>query len=108
MKYISAVIQLDPDAPYRCDKEVNQIFQGPRRQLLEIKLQNGAVLTRHRAHEPITVLCLAGRGRFFAGEELEDIQEMRPGTLVTLEPDVLHEVAAEPAIHILVTKFKES
>ena len=81
MKYISAVIQLDPDAPYRCDKEVNQIFQGPRRQLLEIKLQNGAVLTRHRAHEPITVLCLAGRGRFFAGEELEDIQEMRPGTL---------------------------
>lgn len=106
MKNISAVFQLSPAAPADGDKVVNQIFNGPRRQLLEIKLQNGAVLTKHRAGEPITVLCLAGGGRFFAGEEMEESQEMRPGTLVTLEANVLHEVSAEPAIHILVTKFK--
>lgn len=106
MKNISAVIHLDPAAPAGGDKDVNRIFDGPRRQLLEIKLQNGAVLTAHRADEPITVLCLAGSGRFFAGEELEESQTMRPGTLVTLEPNVLHEVTAEPTIHILVTKFK--
>ena len=108
MKYISAVVQLEAAAAGNSDKEVNQVFTGTRRQLLEIKLQNNAVLTRHRASEPITVLCLAGGGRFFAGEELEESRAMRPGTLVTLEANVLHEVAAQPTIHILVTKFKES
>jgi len=109
MKNISAVIHLGPATPAGgADKEVNQIFKGERRLLLEIKLQNSAVLSKHRAGEPITVFCIAGAGRFFAGEELEESQEMRPGTLVTLEADVLHEVTAAPNIHILVTRFKES
>lgn len=107
MTIISAVIQLDQTTIVEGDKEVRQVFNGPRRQLLEIKLQNGAVLTKHRANEPITVLCLAGNGRFMAGEGLEESQEMRPGTLVTLEAGILHEVAAEPNIHFLVSKFKE-
>ena len=107
MTNISAVFQLDQTTIDEGDKSVQQIFNGPRRQLLEIKLQNGAVLTKHRANEPITVLCLAGSGRFMAGEDLEESQKMRVGTLVTLEAGILHEVAAEPEIHILVSKFKE-
>ena len=62
MTNISAVIQLDQTTNTEGDKDVQQVFNGPRRQLLEIKLRNGAVLTKLRAAEPITVLCLAGSG----------------------------------------------
>jgi quercetin dioxygenase-like cupin family protein len=63
-------------------------------------------LSKHKANEPITVFCLAGSGTFRAGKDLEDRQKLVAGTLITLEPEIEHEVAAEPAIHILVTKFK--
>jgi quercetin dioxygenase-like cupin family protein len=108
MKNITAVLRLEPAMTEGKDKDASVIFNGPRRQLLEIKLQNGAVLSKHRAAEPITVLCISGSGRFFAGEDLDESVEMSPGTLVTLEPNIQHEVAAEPNIHILVTKFKEN
>lgn len=42
------------------DKEVKEIFKGAKRHLVEIKLQNGAVLPKHKAAVPITVLCLSG------------------------------------------------
>ncbi len=108
MKNITAVLRLDPSIAEGKDKDASVIFNGPRRQLLEIKLQNGAILTKHRAAEPITVLCISGSGRFFAGEDLDESVEMSPGTLVTLEPNVQHEVVADPSIHFLVTKFKEN
>ena len=43
-------------------KEVKEIFSGTRRHLIEITLRNNAILTRHKAVEPITILCLAGNG----------------------------------------------
>lgn len=90
------------------NKEVNKLFDGPFRTLLEVRLQNGAVLSKHKATEPITVLCLSGKGVFRAGSAMDDEQDMRPGTLITLEADIEHEVVADPAIRILVTKFKNS
>ena len=90
------------------DKEVNQLFDGAFRKLVEVRLQNGAVLSRHKANEPITVFCLSGAGVFRAGKDLEDSQILRAGTLITLEAGVEHEVVADPALHILVTKFKSS
>jgi quercetin dioxygenase-like cupin family protein len=110
MKNIQSVIDLSSGQPWEQDgdKQAREVFSGERRQLLEIRLRNGAVLTKHKAAEPITVLCLDGNGTFYAGAELEDAQKMTAGTLVTLEADVLHEVSAEPDIHILVTKFKNN
>ena len=90
------------------DKESGEIYRGPFRRIVEVRLQNGAVLSRHKADVPITVLCLAGSGMFTAGTDLEDSQEMRPGTLITLEADIEHEVTADPEIHIIVTKFTGS
>ena len=89
------------------DKEVNPLFDGAFRKLVEVRLQNGAVLSRHKANEPITVFCLSRDGGFRAGKDLEDSQTLRPGTLITLEAGVEHEVVADPALHILVTKFKD-
>ncbi len=87
-------------------KEVKKIFDGARRQILSIELRDNEVLSKHKASEPITVFCLAGSGTFRAGKDLEDEQKLVAGTLITLEPEIEHEVTAEPAIHILVTKFK--
>ena len=108
MKNIESVIDLSSGRPWlqEGDKQVKEVFSGERRQLLEIRLRNGAVLTKHKAAEPITVLCLDGSGTFSAGADLEESQKMTAGTLVTLKAEVLHELAAQPEIRILVTKFK--
>ena len=65
-------------------------------------------MPKHKAVEPITILCLAGKGLFRAGADLSDKCEFRAGTLVTLESNVEHEVVAQPALDLLVTKFKDS
>ena len=88
------VLDLEGSGEQTADKEVGVIFNGTVRRLVEVRLQNGATLARHHAKEPITVLCVAGAGIFNAGAELEESQEMRPGTLITLEAGVDHEVVA--------------
>lgn len=110
MKPIEFIKDFDigADAAFDKDKEVNQLFDGAFRKLVEVRLQNGAVLSRHKANEPITVFCLSGAGVFRAGKDLEDSQILRAGTLITLEAGVEHEVVADPTLHILVTKFKDS
>jgi quercetin dioxygenase-like cupin family protein len=90
------------------DRELNELFNGPRRRIVEVRLRNGAVLARHHAIEPITVMCLSGKGIFTAGSRLESSQDLRPGTLITLEGGVEHEVSAEPDLHLIVSKFKDS
>jgi quercetin dioxygenase-like cupin family protein len=89
------------------NKEVRELYNGARRRILDIKLRDNAVLNRHQAPEPITVLCLSGKGIFRAGENLEEELALSAGTFLTLEAGIPHEVAAEPEIHILVTRFKD-
>lgn len=88
-------------------KEVAKVFDGERRQIISVLLRKGDILPKHKASEPITVFCLAGKGVFRAGEDLEEEQQLKTGTLITLEAEIEHEVVAEPDIHILVTKFKD-
>jgi quercetin dioxygenase-like cupin family protein len=88
-------------------KQVKEIFSGARRLLIEVTLRNNEILTKHKAAEPITVLCLAGNGTFRAGRDLEDEEKLEAGTLLTLEAAVEHEVAAEPELRLLITKFRE-
>lgn len=110
MKYIELIKDLDLNSSevFEKDKEVSELFNGPFRKLVEVRLQNGATLSKHKANEPITVLCLAGSGVFRAGADLDDSRILRAGTLITLEARVEHEVVAEPALHLIVTKFKDS
>ncbi len=88
-------------------KEVREIYNGARRRMVEVKLRANAVLTKHRTPEPISVLCLSGRGVLTAGANLEESLELTAGTLLTLAGDIAHEVTAAPEIHLLVTKFKD-
>jgi len=86
-------------------KEANVLLSRDGQKVFDVKLSNSEKLARHTASSPITVLCLAGSGVFRAGEELEDEQPLRVGTLIALDAGIAHEVSAEPALHILVTKF---
>jgi quercetin dioxygenase-like cupin family protein len=110
MKHIKLIKDLDlrANTGLEKDKSVNELFNGPFRKLVEVRLQNGATLSKHKANEPITVFCVSGNGVFRAGSELDDSQELQAGTLITLEAGVEHEVVAEPELHLIVTKFKDS
>lgn len=107
MHYIELINEFDPDRLEVMDKDkaVNVLFKGPFRQVIEVRLQNSAVLSKHKADVPITVFCIAGKGVFRAGPGLVDAQPLRAGTLITVEAGIDHEVVADPALHIIVTKF---
>lgn len=109
MKHIELIetFELGGEIQSEKDIEAKQLYKGLGRQIMEVKLRNNSVLSKHKAAEPITVFCLAGNGKFLAGENLEDEQILEKGTLVTLDADILHEVSAESELHILVTKFKQ-
>ena len=89
------------------EKEVREIYNGARRRMVEVKLRENAVLTKHKTPEPISVLCLSGKGVFTAGTDLEDSLDLSAGVLLTLAGGIEHEVRAAPEIHLLVTKFKD-
>ena len=110
MQHIKLIKDFDvaPNTVLEKDKEVNELFNGPFRKLVEVRLQNGATLSKHKANEPITVFCVSGNGVFRAGSDLEDPFVLHAGALITLEAGVEHEVVAEPALHLIVTKFKDS
>lgn len=86
------------------DRQVELLFEGPRRKLMQITLRNGAALARHSVPVPITIQCVAGTGTLLAGEPRE-IAALSPGVFVTIEPSVVHEIEAHPAVSILLTQF---
>lgn len=85
-------------------KEVEQLFAGPGRTLLQITLRNNAVLEAHKASVPITIQCIAGSGILQVDQTAEPI-ELKPGVLVSIEANVLHEIKAGPDVSILLTQF---
>lgn len=99
--------ELDKISDSEKSKEVKKVFDGTRRQIISVILRKNEVLPKHKASEPITVFCLAGSGTLRAGKDLEDRQKLEPGTLITLEAELEHDIAAESEIHLLITKFKE-
>jgi len=88
------------------DKEVNPLFEGDRRKIIQITLRNKAILDSHKAAEPITIQCIAGNGLLIVGEEKDEV-ELKDGVLVTIEPNVVHEIRAITEVSVLLTKFKE-
>jgi quercetin dioxygenase-like cupin family protein len=88
------------------DKEVVSLFTGPRRTLVQITLRNGATLAAHKAAVPITIHCVAGSGTLTVSDPRAAVP-LKPGVLVTLEPDVAHEIVAAPSVSVLLTQFTD-
>jgi quercetin dioxygenase-like cupin family protein len=110
MKNIEVIQDLSVDTADEWVKDISvqEIFNGPFRRIVEVRLRNRSVLKRHKADVQITVQCLSGTGSFYAGSELDESVALHPGTLITLKAGVEHEVRANPQLHILVSKFKDS
>ena len=85
------------------DKQIEVLFSGPQRKLVQITLRENAVLAAHKAAVPITIQCIAGSGTLTV--ETADKVMLQSGVLVTIEPNVIHEITAQPAVSILLTQF---
>jgi len=88
------------------DTEISLLFDGARRKIMQITLRQNSVLKAHQAAEPITIQCVAGAGDLLDVTKKE-IYKLSPGVLITVEPEVVHEVRALPEVSILLTRFKE-
>lgn len=108
MNTIHLIEEFQQTEDFDGNKQLTELYNGPFRRIVEVRLKNGGVLARHNAAEPITVFCVSGAGLFLAGDDLSELQAMQTGTFITLEAGVVHEVRAEPALHLIVSKFKSA
>jgi len=106
MQFITELGRVAPANTLEKDLSVQKLVDDEIRTVLAISFRNEAVLSKHKAAEPITVLCLSGRAEFRAGEGFSDKAELLPGTLIALDANIEHEVTAMPDAQIVVTKFK--
>lgn len=98
------VLNLQPNIQAGKDKQVDVLFEGANRKIVQITLRNNAVLEAHKAAEPITIQCITGKGTIKLSETGETVK-LTPGVLLTIEPNVLHELKAEPVLSILLSRF---
>jgi quercetin dioxygenase-like cupin family protein len=88
------------------DKEVNMLFEGERRKIAQLTLRNEANLRWHSVAEPITIHCIVGEGELLIkNEEKTDTVKLLPGTFVTLESLVDHDVVGRPIVSILLIRY---
>jgi len=108
MSYIIELGCVGSSKPDDKDLSVEKFVDDDACAVISISLKNGGVLAKHRAAEPITVLCFSGKAEFRAGPGLQESTELTEGSLISLEPGIEHSVTALPEARIIVTKFKNS
>lgn len=88
------------------DKKVKVLFEGERRKIAQLTLRNGKKLESHSVEEPITIQYVTGYGEVIIGEGDDSKSiELRPGTFMTIEANVLHDVIGKPSVSILLIRF---
>ncbi|MBK7379088.1 MAG: hypothetical protein IPJ03_08785 [Ignavibacteriales bacterium] len=90
------------------EKEVNLLFEGERRKIVQLTLRNGKNLEGHSAKEPIVIHCVAGEGELIIkNDEESSTIKLLPGTFVTVEANVVHDVVGKPSVSIVLIRFLE-
>ncbi len=88
------------------EKEVNLLFEGERRKIVQLTLRNGNNLEDHSAKEPIVIQCVAGEGELIIkNDEVSNTIKLLPGTFVTVESNVVHDVVGKPSVSIVLIRF---
>jgi quercetin dioxygenase-like cupin family protein len=88
------------------DKEVNMLFKGEGRKIVQLTLRNEMRLEQHSVKEPFILQCIAGKGELIIGDgETAETVELLPGTFVTVEANVMHDVVSQPAISIILIRL---
>ena len=86
--------------------ESHLLFDGVQRKIMQITLRRNSIMKAHQAAEPITIHCVAGTGELLDVSNNE-IHELFQGVLITVEPEIVHEVRGLPEVSILLSKFKK-
>lgn len=103
------VIEIENKITDGKDKKVNMLFEGDRRKIAQLTLQNGKQLESHSVEEPIVIQCVAGEGELIINDaEENNTIKLLPGTFVTIESNVMHDVIGKPDISILLIRFLQS
>ncbi len=90
------------------EKEVNLLFEGERRKIVQLTLRNGKNLEGHSAKEHIVIQCVAGEGELIIkNDEESSTIKLLPGTFVTVEANVVHDVVGKPSVSIVLIRFLE-
>lgn len=90
------------------DKEVNMLFEGDRRKIAQLTLRNGKRLESNSVEEPILIQCVAGEGELtIINAEENNTIKLLPGTFVTIESNVMHDVIGKPAVSFVLIRFLE-
>lgn len=88
------------------DKEIKMLFEGERRKIVQLTLRNEMNLKWHSVPEPITIQCIAGEGEMLIKSEVQtDTLKLLPGTLITLDPLIDHDIIGKPSVSIILIRF---
>ena len=100
------VLEIQTEIGKGKDKEVKVLFEGELRKIVQLTLRNETSLQSHSVEEPFILQCITGKGELIvgSGETAESI-ELLPGTYVTVEANVIHDVVSYQAISILLIRF---
>ncbi len=100
------VLEIQTEIGEGKDKEIKVLFEGELRKIVQLTLRNETSLQSHSVEEPFILQCLAGNGELIIGDgETAESIELLPGTYVTVEANVIHDVVSQPAISILLIRF---
>jgi len=86
------------------DIKKDVLFNGSQRKITQLTLNNGKSLGSHTVSMPFLVYCVAGEGELVLGENDKTI-ELKPGSMVTVEANIPHDVIGKPSLSIVVIRF---
>lgn len=88
------------------DKEIKMLFESERRKIVQLTLRNEMNLKWHSVPEPITIQCIAGEGEMLIKSENQtDTLKLLPGTFITLDPLIDHDIIGKPSVSIILIRF---
>ncbi len=85
----------------------NLLLKNAENVIANVILRNGKALGVHTEKNAFWILGTAGKGKLVLGKNEKTI-ELKPGVLVTVKPEIPHNVIADTDLSILVIKFLPS
>ncbi len=90
------------------DQEIKVLFEKERRKIAQLILRNGKKLESHSVEEPILIQCIAGSGELLIqNKDINENIELLPGTFVTVDGNIVHDIIGKPSVSIILTRFLE-
>lgn len=86
-------------------KELNieHLFDGTRRKISHVNMTNGKSLGEHSVKMPFVIFCTSGEGELVFKNDNK--VNLKPGSMITIEANISHDVIAKPDLSFLLIRF---